>query len=95
MRVGTLQAEEGHLQAQAQQPARRAEVVVGGGRQQVDVGGVAVQQRLNVAVKTVPGKAEAQTNAGYQVVGGREQVGNLQGVEAGVGGGEGASSWEK
>ena len=95
MRVGALQAEEGHLQAQPQQAAWRAEVVVGGGGQQVNVGGIAVQQRLHVAAKAVAGNAEAQTYAGDQVVGGREQVGNLQGGEAGVGGGEGASSWEK
>jgi hypothetical protein len=90
--VRALQAEEGDLEPQPQQPAGCAEVVVGGGGQQVHVGGVAVQQGLNVAVETAAVDAEAQADSRDEVLSRREQFGDRQGGEAGVGGRERSAS---
>ena len=86
--VGALQAEEGHLEAQLQQAAWGAEVVVRCRRQQVDVACVAAQQRLHVALEVFPAEAEAKSDAGDKVVDGGQQFVDGHGSRARIHGGE-------
>ena len=83
MGVGALKAEECNLQAKFQQPTGCVEVVVSGGRQQVNVGCVSVEKWLDISFEAVLADAEAQANPCDQSVHRGEQICDGQGRDPG------------
>ena len=75
------------LQAEPQEAARLAEVVVGGRRQQMHAGGVAAHQHQDIALEAVPVDAVTQLDACDQVRFAGQQILDRHGGEPWVGGG--------